>query len=401
MASYRPTRPTTQNFVQKLYTFRDAVEHVLLAFDLDGSTKHSRYARNAVMQAYRNFPDDHTWNWYRRRAQITTVASQTTGTVAYTASTRTVTLSGATWPTDVRFYSLILNEQICKVQSRTSDTVIVLDPDMAPGSDIAAGTSYTLYRSIYPMPYDFRKGWELRPINDYQAPVYRPPQDLLEMMSFNYGPEDIADYYTIRQSSDFMGGMCIEFAPPPSTARVYDFYYTATPRPLQMFGSSMEYSTGTVTVSDSDETVVGSGTAFDSTMVGCVMRISENGDASLPTGQFGYDSLDNPYYEQRVVASVTDGTNLEADALWSADISGAKYTIGAPLDIEPESMLTAFLKLCEAEMSNLIRQKEAPVKREIYIRELRRAIAADQRNLSPMLTDVFPAQNLGDLKGGS
>lgn len=403
MTSYLPTRPESQGHILKLYTFRDAVEHLMLAFDVDAASKHSRYGRAAVLEAYRAFPDEHRWNWLERRAQIATVASQNEGSVEYTASTRTVTLTGANWPSDARFMSIQINSQVCKVQSRTSNSQIVLDPNQCPTEDILAGAPYAIFRSVYPLPIDFRKGGQLVSLTEASVPVYRPPQDLLETLSLNYSPTSIQDFYTIRSSSDYMGGMCIEFAPPPSTERIFNFYYTASPRPLQMFGSSTEYSTGTINSPDGTS-VVGTGTAFDSSMTGCVIRINaSSGNTNTPTGLFGYDSADNPYAEQRVIASVSGATSLAVDSPFTGTYSSGnfKYSIGSPIDIEPESMMTAFLMLCESSFSRMIRQKESGEKLSRYLVELRRAIAADNRQRDPGFMPGPAYTSLGDLNRGN
>lgn len=403
MTSYLPIRPESQTHVLKLYTFRDAVEHVLLAFDVDSASKHFRYARAAVLEAYRAFPDEHRWNWLERTAGISTVESQNTGSISYTASTRTVTLTGANWPDSARFMSILINSQVCKVQSRSSNSVIVLDPNQCPAEDIAAGASYAIFRSVYPLPADFRKGSQLVSLTEASVPAFRAPQDLLEALSFNYSPTSIQDFYTIRSSSDYMGGMCIEFSPPPSTRRVFNFRYTASPRPLQMFGTSTEYSAGTIN-SPGSTAVAGTGTSFDSSMIGCVIRINaSSGNTNTPTGMFGYDSADNPYAEQRVVTEVSGATSLTIDSPFTGTYSSGnfKYSIGAPIDFEPESMMTAFLMLCESSFSRMIRQKESAEKLSRYLLELRRAIAADNRQRDPGFMPGPTYTSLGDLNRGN
>lgn len=371
MTNYQPLRPPIQDFILNLFTFQDMLEQLYVTFDIKESS-HKKRARVAVINAYRDLHNRHRWPYYERKGSITTVAAQSTGTVAYTASSRTLTLTGATWPSAARFMSVLVDQTICEVESRTSDTVLVLRENRCPAADVAAGATYSIYRDIYPLPIDVQKSGPLQPLTDSYWPAYTSPEQMMDLKLHNYSPQSNPDAYTIRTSRDFMGGLCVEFAPPPLTAETYDFYYTAKPRPLQLFGAATEYATGTISASGT--TVTGSGTAFTDQMIGCVLRVAANGSA--PTGLMGSYSTDNPYSEQRIVQSVASGTSLTIDQAFISDPSGAAYTIGPPIDVDYDTMLTAFQRCCEATFAREALRDDADLWRQRYIVELKNAMAA-------------------------
>ena len=142
---------------QPLFTFQDAVDHVSDVFDiagLDATSKHFRAAKRAVADAYRDIVRLHEWSYYERHGQITTEAEQSSSTITYdhTGGTyeRMVTIAAGTWPTNARYMHIIIESQRYKVATRESSTVITLTPDTNPGADVAAGTSYNIFRSVYP-----------------------------------------------------------------------------------------------------------------------------------------------------------------------------------------------------------------------------------------------------------
>jgi len=394
--SYTPVRAPEFNQSASLLTLADAVDHVLMAFGINSSTS-GRQARAAVYEAYRDLPDYHHWRYYKRRASINTIASQTTGTVEYDSSPRILTLTGATWPVTSRYMGVVIGTGVYKIQGRTSSTEVLLHPEQCPPGDIAAGTSYELFKSVYHLPAGYRQGGRLQPISESTWPTYRNPEGLLDYMVHNYSPSSQPDWYTIRQSEDFMGSMCVEFAPPPNTERTYDFYYSSSPRPFQLFSSSNEYTTGTI--SASGNAITGSGTAFTSSMAGCVIRTSSS--ASSPTGIYGRHNLDNPYDEQRVIQSVTSGTELYVDQAFTNTVSGAKYSICSPVDLDVYSMATLFLKMCEYTFARMTMRDDADLRKQRVIQQLRVAIAADNKRTTIGESDQVYYDSLADLNRGN
>jgi hypothetical protein len=335
----------------ELWTFQDVLEHVLdVILGTNRSPRNVRSARRAIDNAYREFPNNRQWKYFQRRLRIATVAEQTTGSVAYTHSTRTMTLSDATWPADVVNYSILIDHARYEIESRTSDTVIVLSSDMNPGADLAAGTLYRAFQDTYQLPANFASMGQLQ---DTVDPMRAFREATLQEMTENnrFYRSGLPTSYTVGKHSRYAGGLAIVLAPAPSTARVYECVYTARPRALR----TLLYSTGTATSTADSTAVSGAGCTFIADYVGSVLRLSRN-TTEPPTSIIGnYDGIDNPFAFQRIIRSVTDATNLVLEQAADQSLAAVKYTISDPVDLEHGSMFNAFLNLCElkfAEMEN-------------------------------------------------
>ena len=404
MADYRPQIPAADRSLH-VSTFADAISELLDAFDVDSNGRHSRVARRAILEAYRDLPFRHKWHYYRAIGQVNTVASQSDGTIAYDhtggASERLVTLTGSTWPTDARFYEIVIDSQIYKVESYVSSTTITLTQDSNPGADVAAGETYELFRKCYPVPVDFRKGGSLLELTDSFWPDYVSAEQVLDRMVHAYTPQSDPDCYTIRSAQEYYGGLVFEFAPPPSSAKVYNYYYEREPSPLLMFGSNPEYSDGTVSVSS--VTVTGTSTAWTSNMVGCVMRFPQAGTIGPTSGLVGNDLYDEPYAEQRIIQAVGSATSITLDTALSGTYSGSRYTIGSPLDVAHGAMHTALMRLAEANFSRMMSRSEkldtygAPQRSTVFKNALRDAMIADNRNTTMYPVPFYVPEQLSDL----
>lgn len=374
---------------RELWTFADAVEHVLDTASASGAAQQRRKARRAVLNAYRRFPLEDDWTYFLRRGQFTTEASQTAGTIAYehTGGTyeRQLTLSSATWPTNARYGMVEIADVPYFIEDRKSTTVVTLRIDSNPGADVDAGTAYTYWRNVYPVPLDFRAIKELRDLSNTGRPVsYANADELLDLQSANGSPQSWQDAFTLRSAGDDYDSLSFELQPPPSEAVTFAYLYWADARPLQLFAASEEYSTGTVSVSGT--TVTGSGTTWAERMEGCVIRFPASGTSTVPTGVSGGrtssgNENDNPYAEYRVVQSVASTTSLTIDQSLTGTYSGVKYTIGDPLDLDYKVMLDAFLALCEWEFAVITKQdrKVQMSLEDAWRMEFGRARGRDQR----------------------
>ena len=342
-----------------IITFEDAIEHVLDVFNLGRDARSLRMARRAVQESHRSFPRKHKWSYYERQGQIHTIASQSAGTITYVHSggtnEREITLSGSTWPEpgDLHLYKILINQRQYDIDERKSDTVLTLTSKSNPGSDVAAGASYTLFKSKYALPSGFR-----RMANDGGEPVaisrgfrlsYVDPSDLLAIQVGNQTPSQETNY-TIWSAGEFLGSSVLEIAPPPNRDETYDFVYEAGGRNPTL--RSDRYITGTATTNGTT-TVTGTDTVWSSSMVGCVIRFAAVGSDSPPSGlAFGLDDNALPYEVQRVVTSVASATSLTLDAAVTT-LSGVKYSISDPIDLDPLVMQEAFLRECESKFSRV------------------------------------------------
>lgn len=368
-----------------IWTYQDAVEHVLDLYDLERTGRNLRLARKAVLTAYDGVPESHRWSYLTRRLQVVTEASQSlTGSYDHTggAEERLVTATVGTFPDSARLGHIILDDQIYEVEDRLSSTTVTLSPSSNPGTDVASG-AITWFKATYTLPVNFRQCYELRELSNAYELEYVTPPDLLDRMMGNFQPA--RPYcYTIRNASDWYGALEVEFCPPPSESRTYDAVAYIAPREL----SVESYGTGLVSVASGSTTVTGTGTSWSSAYVGAIIRFSENG-TQPPSSVVGSPNadypggVDNPYYAQRVVLDVASATSMTIDAEVSSAVSltDVKYCISDPLDIEPNSMLTYFWRKAEAEFARLVRAEDYLMREKMAQQELLTAAGSDNRNI--------------------
>ena len=146
-----------------LYTYRDMIDHLGDVFGFLSSDKELRLARGAIREAYQNVGMAREWTYLITQGRIDVVASYETGTITYDLTGGTyeyeLTLATGTWPSWARYGRLEIDgyDNIFKVAERKSDTVVTLEPNFEPGEDVAAGTTYELFRSVYTLPSDLFK----------------------------------------------------------------------------------------------------------------------------------------------------------------------------------------------------------------------------------------------------
>lgn len=340
MADYLPVRPSQFRSVD-LITFADLVDHVLESNGVDASPQHLRRAIRACVDAYREFPSHHEWSYLRRRGQVITEASQSvTFTYDHTggSSERLVTLSSGTFPSNAEWFWLKVGNVSYRVADRLTSTTAQLDVSLNPGADVAS-TGALLVRYEYPLPVDYRSGQPLIATDRSRTPVYVDHESFIR----EYGNESDPNTYTISSSANFHGVPVVDFSAPHGTSVNYEFMYTARPRPVLTFGTSPDYSTGTVATSGT--TVTGTGTAWTSRMVGCVIRVSS--DSDQPSGYGGSQRVYNPFAEQRVVLAVDSATSLTVDLAFDSTYSGSGHSISDPVDVDAQVCIDALKALAE------------------------------------------------------
>lgn len=295
--------------------------------------------RRAIQMAYREIITARDWQCLVRNGRIHLNAAQTTGTIAYTHSTRQVTLTGATFPSWSVNGSLRIGDTVSDITSQQSDTVVTLDATLNPGADVDDGTSYTLYRRYYVLPSDFVSMSETLSQTDRVIGRYITPAEMFSLDRYNDTTGSV-QWYTIAQAPDIYGRMALFVHPASDADETLDFAYKAQPRTIRYTGMDSADKAGTITATAGSATIAGSGTSFASAHVGSIFRIGTASDG--PTGIEGI----NPYAEQRVVAAVSNATSLTLDAAVAASHSAVKYCITDPIDLDV-SLYDAFLRCCE------------------------------------------------------
>jgi hypothetical protein len=337
---------------QEVWTYQDAVEHILDVFDVPRDARSHRLARQAVLESYHDLPNLHEWPCYRRPHMIQLVAPYNTGTVTYDATggayERLLTLSGGTWPEWARFGVIRINTVDYPIQERIDNTRLTLDLRRSPKTDLST-VAFTLYRTKYPLPLDFRRrGRVIDPVSRREMTARDPDTVMVASVVFRgYGTPFET---TVVEDEHYLGGLALQFNPPTTAARTHVFLYDRMPKPLR----TEAYSTGSIEIASGSASVIGTGTGFTSKMIGAVLRISN--DSQTPTsivGDISSTDIRDPAWT-RIVTSVPSATELTVDSALDQNASSLGFTLSDPLDFHIESMLTAFWRLCELRYARLV-----------------------------------------------
>lgn len=356
-----------------LWTYKDVIDHLL---DFAGRTTGAedvRDARRAAQEGLRQVCNLHKWIYYIVDGLVATSASYATGTITYdhTGGTyeRELTLASGTWPTDAAFGYVTISDITYQVRERISDTVVLLDYENNPGEDVAAGTSYTWYRSAYPTPDLFISQMSnMIEHGNTRLIQYVHPREWQSDTLWVKTPSQPFNF-TVMGTENHMGRVEFLFSPPPNTKRSYAYIYRRHARPMV----TEEYNTGTVSATAGTKAVTGSSTVFSNVHQGAIIRFSDT--ATAPTGRYG----SNPYVEERVVMRRTSDTAITLDANLDNTYSSVAYTISDPLDLDLQVMLNCYLRGAEMLMAHGRRSLDLKSITSTFYQELDIAKSADLR----------------------
>lgn len=350
------------------YTFADAIE-MLIDFigPADASPATRRKAKQSCIDALREFSQVSDWRYFERVGRVSAVSDYATGTIAYTHSTRTVALTGGTFPDWSARGCLLVGNAIYDVVSNPSTTTLILDGVLNPGENLASGTTYILFQEAYPFPNDFIELLGLRSNSNTRSLEFLAPGDYLDARRLMQTPAQPIRF-TIMGDPRAQTQNVIRFNPPPSTAETFDCVYRRRPRNLR----TDEYSTGTVNISGA--TVTSASLAeFDTVNhPGAIFRIGTASKA--PTGLDGA----NPFIEEHVIVAVTDSSTLILDSEVTNDVTGVKFTISDPVDVDP-TMLNAFKWCARKSLADIVRMKDRRDVSGHYVEELKLALAGNSK----------------------
>lgn len=344
-----------------MQTYFDLVESLIVSSYGGPQDAEQRDIRTAVHRAYSELTTIRDWSWYHVHGRVVTDAPYGTGSV--TSSGTTVTLTGGTWPTWAGQGYLKIGEQIARVASRTSGSVIELDASVSLKT-AASNASYILYRTVYPLPSDFRNMDEPSDEYNWWSGLYITPDQAMKLERVN-NTSGTPLHWTIIKDPD-ANGWAIKLMGYPTERETIDFTYRRSARPLRYSGHEAALRQGTI--SRTGSAVTGAGTAFADAMSGSVLRV---GDTVNHPGAI--ESL-TPWVSEAVITGVTNATSLTAGSGTIA--SSTKYLITDPIDIAPH-MEQAMDSACDYWLAR-IRNLKADDAYAMYSRDLRLAMEQDQ-----------------------
>lgn len=348
-------------------TYFDLVESLIVSSFGGPQDAEQRDIRTAIHKAYSELTTIRDWAYYHVHGRVITDAPYSTGTVS--SSGATVTLTGGTWPAWAGTGAYLkVGEQICRVASRTSGSVIVLDSSLTLKADVTS-QPYTLYRTVYPLPSDFRNMDEPSDEYNWWSGVYVTPDQAMKLERVS-NTSGTPLHWTVIKDPD-SAGWAIKLIGYPTERETIDFTYRRTARPLRYSGHEAASRQGTMARTGS--AVAGSGTMFVPAMAGSVLRV---GDANSIPGPI--ESL-APWVSESVIASVA--TNNSLVTVESGTISSStKYLITDPIDVAPH-MQQAVDSCCDYWLARIRGEKEDKAF-AMYQRDLRLAFEQDQ--LAPL-----------------
>lgn len=334
-----------------LATFADLIDHLLIGSRGGAQDAEQRDIRAAAFLAYKHLTNCRDWRYYKKQYRIVFSAPQTSSTITYTNSTRALTLASGTWPSWAKSGTVLIGDVLSEVATRTSDTVLTLDATRHPEDDVAAGTSYTLFRTCYSLPADWRGNWS--PVNEESVRYnYVEPENWHDEERMFYSNTD-QWRWTITQDPENYAQYALRMLGYPTAVDTLDFLYQGRARAIKLTGYESKCMDGTLAASASASTATGTSTAFSSDMIGAILRVQTGtGATDHPTGIADL----NPWTEQKVITAVGSTTALTLDSAWDATYSGVKFRISDPLDI-PEELWEPLVRRAEYELA-MIRNSE-------------------------------------------
>lgn len=357
-------------------TLHDVIEQLVEGRFGLASDKEYAVVKRAARASYRDLIVRGFWRYMLREWQIAMNAPYDTGTIVYDhadgASERLVTLSDGTWPDWAQYGRLKIGNSVYVVERRISGTALTLHNVLNPGDDIASTGDWVLYRNTYPLPDGFVRIQDMHQEN-YWMHCYIEPDKWMEVeRERNYSGKPF--HWTVMHDDERDGAFAVRTMGYPDQAENLYFFYQHRGREPVLSGFETATTAGTLTLNSGSTSVTGSGTSFDSRMVGSYLRVGDSG-TEVPTSQDGL----TPFLEEHKIKSVESATALTLYTEPSQTLSAKKFHISDYFDLEP-GMINALYRGAEWQLSLIMRDlKSAEKQEEVYLRSVRLATEADYR----------------------
>lgn len=336
-----------------MITFQDLCNHGLDVVGNDAARTEIRSVADAAQMAMRSLQDTAEWRYYRRtQIQPLNTTVQNVGLVTFTFATLVVVWDQPLPAWFGRGCAMIdgtNNSYTVRSLVAGSSTSFYLDAGSNPGSDQTfAGGTMNLCQYAYDLPLDFRSvvsvgmsnGSFLRLINIASGTMaeYR-------RRNFVTGTPRMFD---IIGSTAAAGKYALNVWPIPNTSQALSVFYKRYARPLRL----RDYSIGTITAAAGSAAVTGNGTAWNRSMIGSVIRLTDT-DA-VPTSYGDY----NPYLEELTVDAVAGPTSLTTTFPVQNTYVKRRYIISDPVDV-PDGFVNFLYRLMEKEIRLIKRMPTA------------------------------------------
>lgn len=353
-----------------MLTYSDLIEHLTDYLGGAADNAMQSHIRRAASNAYKRIAyHPHKWRYYICRSRVNLNGIYSTGTIAYTASTRTFAISGGSWPSWAANGEIKVDGKLYDCES-VSGSSLVVTADNCPVSNISSGTSYELHQASYPLPVDFQDIHFVKNESLWQQRYVSPESwyALNRCEGSTGDPECWTVIGDLKKGRYGRQSLCVY--PTPTTDAAHEFLMRRKARDMRLSG--YESNPGTIAISGT--TVTGTSTTFNSKMVGSVLRLTDS-TTTQPTGIGGL----NPYLEEFVITGYTSATSITISGTPINTYSGVKYRVTDPADVA-DAMQPLLLRGCEYEIAVLRNTSDASLGRAkaLYNEEFIRAMEVDQ-----------------------
>jgi len=352
-------------------TYNDLVESLIVSSYGGAQDAEQRDIRTAIHRAYDEMTTIRDWAYYHVHGRVVLQGTYSTGTVALPGSGE-VYGDGTTWSgipgmqLYPRHFTLRVGDRNYPVGSYSDDTELTVADN---GLAVPAGSPYTLFRSIYPLPSDFRNLDEPSDEYNWWAGLYVTPDQAMKIERVSNSSGEPYHWTIIKDPHS--SGWAIKIVGYPTRQETIDFTYRRTARPIRYSGHEPALRQGTI--ARSGVNVTGSGTAFLSAMVGSILRVGDTTNIPGPI-----ESM-TPWVSESKITGQSSGTAISTEA-FSIIPSTTKYLITDPMDVAPH-MHSALDSACDYWLAR-IRGVKADDAFGLYQRDLRLAMEQDQ--LAPL-----------------
>jgi hypothetical protein len=284
------------------------------------------------------------WAYFHRLGTLITFPGQRTGSVDFNFSTRQVTLTGATWPSDATVQHIRLDQNWYPIYRRISGTVIELYPGRHPDDNLD-DAEYLIQQVLYPLPSEVS---DIVQVLEGTQNMQLQRLNLLEAFQiqegFAWSPALPTTYALVADSANPQR-WCM-WIPTEQTQRTSLQYMYVQRRPSNVL---VREARGTVTVASGVATFTEE--VVSSLWNGALLRVGTN-DYTQPTGDYGdvpgVDVMFNrDCTEVRVVEVLSSTTCRISDTTLSA--TDVAYVASAHIDVCDGSMEALMMRLCEDE----------------------------------------------------
>jgi hypothetical protein len=353
-----------------MLTYFDAIEHLITTSFGGSQDAEQKDIRLAIQRSFDEVAYIKDWEFYITHGRINFEPTWS-GTVTFDVSTNTLTKqTGEAFPANAKYYKVRIGNVVANVATRSSDSALILDSTLTFNANISSATAATLYRSVYPMPSDFRSIDSPIDENTWTSFRYVTPDQAMKMERAQ-DVQGSPSYWTVVKDPDSLTGFALKVLGYPTQTETLDFTYRRTPRQLRLSGHETASRAGTI--ASSGTAITGTASTFSSDMVGSILRVG--------TTALHPDTLNsvNPFKAEVEIATYTSATAI-AIANTIGTYSGVKYIVTDPVDAPPH-MTNCILSCAEYWLART-RNQDTEDKFGLYQRDLRLGMESDQ--LAPM-----------------